>query len=235
MRRSLARRAGPRPRLVDRAGPIDSMLEEPVGRSRACRPKEDVAVLERHHGVKPRLAGTARVLLPPGVEQRCACQPCVPIKVRAQGTGSNPQMGLAAHRYSFSPAVGRHERQRLEGPQRIAARLLVLEQPLHARDARLIRAEKLPEERPSLLLVEASDRVGEERRELLGAERRVPAGRRRPRGASRGPWMVMPSSATPWTRLYFFGPASREDGSGCSGIWQSIKCSSRQSPGVITQ
>ena len=65
MRRSLARRAGPRPRLVDRAGPIDSMLEEPVGRSRACRPKEDVAVLERHHGVKPRLAGTARVLLPP--------------------------------------------------------------------------------------------------------------------------------------------------------------------------
>ena len=53
------------PRLVDHAGPIDSMLEAPVVRSRACRPKEDAAVLERHHGLKPRLALTARVLLPP--------------------------------------------------------------------------------------------------------------------------------------------------------------------------
>ena len=62
------RRAGGRarvPRLVDHAVPINPVLEEPVVRSRACRPKEDVAVLERHHGVKPRLAGTGRVLLPP--------------------------------------------------------------------------------------------------------------------------------------------------------------------------
>ena len=58
------------------------------------------------------------------------------------------------HRDSFSPAVGRHERQRLEGLQRIAARLLVLEQPLRARDARIILAEELHEERLRLVFAE---------------------------------------------------------------------------------
>ena len=79
----------------------------------------------------------------------------MPIKVRAQGTGSNPKRGKAAHRDSFSPAVGRHERQHLEGPQRIATRLLVLEQqPLHARDARLILADELLEERRGLVFAD---------------------------------------------------------------------------------
>ena len=56
------------PRLVDHAVPINPVLEEPVVRSRACRPKEDGAVLERHHRVKPRLAGTGRVLPPSATE-----------------------------------------------------------------------------------------------------------------------------------------------------------------------
>ena len=75
--------------------------------------------------------------------------------MRAQGTGSNPKRATAAHRDSFSPAVGRHERQHLEGPQRIATRLLVLEQqPLHARDARLILADELLEERRGLVFAD---------------------------------------------------------------------------------
>jgi len=43
----------------------------------------------------------------------------------------------------------------LEGPQRIATRLLVLEQqPLHARDARLILADELLEERRGLVFAD---------------------------------------------------------------------------------
>ena len=57
----------------------------------------------------------------------------------------------------------------------IAARLLVLEQPLHARDARLIRAKKFFEERASLVLAEECDRVVEQRRQLRGAERAATA------------------------------------------------------------
>ena len=54
---------------------------------------------------------------PPDVEQQCSCQLCVPIKVRALGTGSIPSPN-GTHRYCFSPAVGLHERQRLDGHQR---------------------------------------------------------------------------------------------------------------------